>query len=110
MAKLQRHEYDGKVYYYFFCQACDGLHHIRHDDKNGWTWNGDSDKVTFHPSIKVTYNGSDAGKDGAPNAICHFFVKDGKVAYCSDCTHALKGRTTELEHIPPEYFKDDDAA
>lgn len=50
------------------------------------------------PSVLVTYNGPDAGRDGAPPAICHSFVVDGQMQMLGDCTHALAGQTVP---IPP---------
>jgi len=61
-----------------------------------WTWNGSAVKPTFMPSVSVTYPGPDAGKDGAPPAVCHSFVVDGQMQFLSDCTHALAGQTVPI--------------
>ncbi|WP_369598655.1 DUF6527 family protein [Sinorhizobium meliloti] len=61
-----------------------------------WRYNGNPDAPTFTPSVLVTYDGSDAGKDGAPPAICHSFVADGRIQFLSDCTHALAGETVDI--------------
>lgn len=63
-----------------------------------WSWNGSATKPTFQPSVLVTYPGPDAGKDGAPPAVCHCFVVDGQMQMLGDCTHALAGQTVP---IPP---------
>lgn len=85
----------------FRCPGCDSGHMIRHGDGPGprWTWNGNAEKPTFQPSVKVTYDGADAGIDGAPPAICHSFVTDGRIQFLGDCTHALAGQTVDLPEI-----------
>lgn len=86
----------------FFCPGCKSGHMIRHGEGPGprWTWNGDADRPTFSPSVLVTYSGSDAGKDGAPPAVCHTFVTDGRIQFLSDCSHELAGQTVELPDLP----------
>lgn len=85
----------------FRCPGCNEGHMIRHGEGPGprWTWNGDAEKPTFTPSVLVTYNGSDAGIDGAPPAVCHSFVTDGRIQFLSDCTHALAGQTVDLPDV-----------
>lgn len=82
----------------FHCPGCKTQHHIQHGAEDGpnWGWNQSSDKPTFTPSVLVTYPGLDAGKDGAPPAVCHSFVTDGRIQFLSDCTHALAGQTVDL--------------
>ena len=63
-----------------------------------WTWNGSATRPTFMPSVLVSYNGADAGRDGAPPAVCHSFVVDGRMQMLGDCTPALAGQTVD---IPP---------
>ena len=65
-------------------------------------YNGDAEKPTFTPSVLVTYNGSDAGKDGAPPSVCHSFVTDGRIQFLADCTHALAGQTVGLPDFEGE--------
>lgn len=82
----------------FYCPGCKTYHHVQHGDVDGptWRWNGDAENPTLSPSILVTYNGSDAGVDGAPPAVCHSFIEDGRIRYLGDSTHALAGQTVEL--------------
>lgn len=82
----------------FYCLGCKRLHHIQHGSDMGpnWGWNGSLEKPTFTPSVLVTYPGPDAGKDGAPPAVCHSFVTDGRIQYLGDCTHELAGQTVDL--------------
>lgn len=82
----------------FWCPGCDGAHQVGIGEGSGprWGYNGNPDAPTFTPSVNVTYNGPDAGVDGAPPAICHSFVTDGRIQFLGDCTHALAGQTVEL--------------
>jgi hypothetical protein len=75
----------------FFCPACNEHHGITY--KVGWTFNGDLDNPTISPSIKVTHS---PGDPELPGVICHSFVRNGRIEYCSDSTHALAGQTVEL--------------
>ena len=86
---------DGKHYAWAFeCPGCGAAHHVR-----GWEWNGSHDLPTVRPSILVTYKGPDTGVDGAPPAVCHSFVTDGRIQFLSDCTHALAGQTVEIPDV-----------
>lgn len=82
----------------FWCPGCDGAHRVMVGEGDGprWGWNGSADRPTFTPSVLVTYNGRDAGQDGAPHAVCHSFVTDGRIAFLADCTHALAGQTVDI--------------
>lgn len=82
----------------FWCPGCDAAHKIQYGSGGGprWGWNGDVNKPTFTPSVLVRYDGPDAGIDGAPPAICHSFVTDGRIQFLSDCTHDLAGKTVDL--------------
>ena len=82
----------------FKCPGCKTTHYVQHGSDIGpnWGWNGCVDAPTFTPSVLVTYNGADAGKDGAPPAVCHSFVTDGRIQFLGDCTHALAGQTVDL--------------
>lgn len=102
----------------FWCPGCDGAHGVRHGDGPGprWGWNGDVNKPTFTPSINVVYEHlSDAsrarndafkaehGRYMTPaelpydqREVCHSFVKEGRIQFLGDCTHALAGQTVDL--------------
>lgn len=82
----------------FWCPGCNQSHMVRVGDGPGprWGWNGDVERPTFTPSIRVSYNGTHAGVDGAPPAMCHSFVTDGRIQFLGDCTHALAGQTVDL--------------
>lgn len=85
----------------FYCPGCKTHHHIQHGSDMGpnWGWNGSLEAPTFTPSVLVTYDGVDAGQDGAPPAVCHSFVTDGRIQYLGDCTHHLAGQTVDLPPV-----------
>lgn len=82
----------------FWCPGCAGAHMVRVEGEGRpcWGFNGDMEAPTFTPSVLVTYNGSDAGVDDAPPAICHSFVTAGQINFLADSTHALAGQTVPL--------------
>lgn len=81
-----------------YCEGCGMLHQIHVNKPNPhtqakWSWNGDADKPTFHPSLNYP------GK-------CHSFIREGKIQYLNDCSHDLRGQTVELPDLP-EWFTED---
>jgi hypothetical protein len=72
----------------FHCPGCKMVHRINVNAPspyNGaqWTWDGNVDKPTFHPSLLI------------PNR-CHSFIQAGKIQFLPDCDHELAGRTVDL--------------
>ncbi len=57
----------------FWCPGCDGAHQVGVGEGPGPRWG-----------------------DGAPPAICHSFVTDGRIQFLSDCTHPLAGQTVDI--------------
>ena len=58
----------------------------------GWDFNGNNESPSFTPSLKNTDH---TGK------VCHLYVTDGKIHYCDDCFHSLKGQTVDM--VPMSY-------
>lgn len=83
----------------FRCPGCDRSHAVSVSGPYAWGFNESLDRPTLTPSVLVTYNGKDAGIDGAPPAICHSHVTDGQIAYCADSTHHLSGQTVDLPDL-----------
>ncbi len=82
--------------YLIACPGC-GAHHAIYTEvvnrlNARWSFNGDLEKPTFSPSIKSTWT---QGENHIPQ-ICHFFVRNGKIEYCEDCTHDLRGKTVPM--------------
>ncbi len=88
----------------FWCPGCARAHAvpIKAGAASGprWQWDGSFDRPTPKPSLLVTYNGIDAGIDGAPPAICHSFVRAGHIEFLADCTHDLAGQTVPIPLWP----------
>jgi hypothetical protein len=96
----------------FWCPGCDEAHGpiVRLPDDGSpsplWSWNGDSDRPTLSPSIRVagtvpvTNDEADRIMRGEPfepiPRLCHSFVTDGQIQFLSDCTHALAGQTVPI--------------
>lgn len=109
-------EHTGQV---FFCPGCKETH-VLHVEGPGaiWSWNGSQERPTFTPSILhqsghyaaperdrcwCTWN-LEHPENPAPFGChrCHSYVKDGRIQFLSDCTHALAGQTVELPEIAPD--------
>lgn len=82
--------------YLMFCPACETHHFFR---VPGWYFNGDMEAPTFSPSIIV--RGGPALDDGS-DRVCHSFVRNGKIEYLADCTHAMAGQTVEIPDLDEE--------
>jgi hypothetical protein len=92
------------IAYEFHCPGC-GHSHMPYVKAvpNGlggmtpaWQFNGDLQRPTFHPSVLAGW-----GDESGPH-ICHSFVREGRIEFLPDCTHALAGKTVELpDHDHP---------
>lgn len=90
------------------CPACECLHHIQTDKSENpcWDFNGDLDAPTVSPSVRVggTIPITDeehkkimSGEPFEPKSlVCHFFIRNGQIEFCSDSTHKLAGKTVEI--------------
>lgn len=108
-----RHTADGDLLV-FHCPGCGCDHGPRVSGSRPgplWTWNGDRARPTLAPSIRVrgtvTLTPDEvarvmAGEKVEPRELlCHSFVRDGQIAFLSDCTHALAGQTVPLPEYEP---------
>lgn len=78
---------DGSHYTWaFYCPGCKSLHQC--DDR--WGFNGDRERPTFEGSVLVH------GEESISRPRCHSYVKDGRIQYLGDSTHALAGQTVDL--------------
>ena len=81
----------------FWCPGCRSGHGVPvPPHPQAWAWNGSLTAPTLAPSLLITYDGADAGKDKAPPAVCHSYVRDGQIQFLGDCTHALANQTVPL--------------
>ena len=80
---------DGMLSHY--CPGCKSIHLIAvHEPfENGaqWTFDGNAESPTFSPSINIV-------------GYCHYFIRAGKVEFCSDSKHHLAGQTVDLPDLP----------
>lgn len=80
-----------------WCPACDMPHIYTTHRPTGagplWTFNGDLVRPTFEPSMRCSWGDA---------RCCHYFVRGGKIEFCSDSTHQLAGQTVELPDLPDE--------
>lgn len=79
----------GEPEFAFHCPGCGFSHWFKTKGKGPcWTFNGDMDKPTIHPSLRVRYG---------QEKVCHSFIKEGIIEFCNDCTHDLVGQKVPLE-------------
>ena len=103
MAKIV--EVDHKLNWTFYCPGCKHHHGVSTTPPSPvWSWNGDVDKPTFSPSIRV-HRGPKCDPvthlriPGEPDQVCHFFIKDGVFQFLDDCTHELAGKYVNMEDV-----------
>lgn len=94
--------------YAHWCPACEELHVIF----DRWQFDGNVERPTFSPSVKITgkqtvkvrgeWTGEWVrGPDGkAIDQCCHYFLREGQLIFCGDCTHDYRGRTVPLPELP----------
>lgn len=91
---------DGSLYgYRFACPGCGDPHVIPTTGAHAWGFNGDVDRPAFTPSLLVRWRPADPG-DAPYTLVCHSFVRDGRIEFLSDCTHAKAGQTVDLPDVP----------
>ena len=89
MPKLSKVE--GCDHLTFHCPGCGCGHFFN----STWQFNGDFEKPTVRPSIKVTFS------KGPPrvDVVCHFHLTNGNIEFCNDCHHELSGKTVPMEDV-----------
>lgn len=118
--KLRHWAGDDKYGYHFWCPGCNETHSVQ-TSAGGWSFNSNSDRPTFSPSVLVrtghhtshfkqgdncwcAYNAEQIAKGEKPAPfvcyVCHSFVTDGRIQFLTDCTHALAGQTVDLPDYP----------
>lgn len=82
----------GNGYLCFWCPGCKRPHPYQ---VPLWTWNGSMDEPTFTPSLLV--------HAGESTPRCHLFLTDGRIHYCDDCGHELRGQVVDCPDWPWPY-------
>lgn len=99
MAKFRVEEHVGVKYAIYRCPGCKHNHSV---PAERWHWNGDVERPTLSPSVRHFI----PAEDGRPEqTLCHYFVRDGIIEFCSDCGHDLKGQKVELPDIDEQEEK-----
>lgn len=113
----------------FYCPGCEDEHLITVDWtppgktrsrylKQTWTLTGTLQCPTVAPSVLVrsghyadgdrttcycNYSEQHPGKTTAYKCQrCHSFIREGKIQFLADCSHALAGKTVDLPDYPEE--------
>lgn len=76
-----------------WCPGCKEPHRIVIEgDKVTWGFDGNLEAPTFTPSVRHTWtNGEEQIAE-----CCHYFITNGKLCFCADCTHELAGQVVDL--------------
>lgn len=81
------------------CPGCGSRKYLAVRDKTterpSWIFNGDLERPTLEPSILTRFEATDVHAA----EVCHSFVRDGRIEFLPDCTHALAGQTVDLPDI-----------
>lgn len=88
--KVARRTHGGEEYIHYYCPGCKRNHSV---PATRWRWNGSVESPTLGPSVRhyIPVDG-----ERVEQTICHYFVRNGKIEYCGDCEHELKGQTVEM--------------
>lgn len=84
---------------WFWCPGCNQAHACTVESEQPfdgpvWRMTGSEDAPTLEPSILVR-----SGADGQ-RTTCHSFLREGRLHFLSDCTHALAGQVVEPVELP----------
>lgn len=109
--------------YTIWCPGCAERHFLPTVSATGpvWQFNGNREKPTFTPSLKITtgcktsqhkpgdscwctFNAELIAKGEEPSGfecgVCHLVLTDGVIHYCPDSTHKLSGQQVPLPDLP----------
>lgn len=82
-----------------WCPACDEMHMI----PDTWAFDGNVEKPTFTPSVKLTANYGPLSTKHPPGPYCcHYNLIAGELHFHGDCTHAVRG-VVPLPELPEGY-------
>jgi hypothetical protein len=95
--KWHQYHHDGKITFYFYCPGCKHAHGI---ETPRWSFNGDVQNPSFSPSVRHFYRHPQTNKE---HTTCHYHVRSGRVEFCGDCEHELRGKTVDISDFPEGY-------
>ena len=79
--------------YNHYCPACKEMHIL----PDSWQFDGNLSCPTFRPSFKHE------GWVGGGIGVCHYNLVAGKLQFCDDCSHLMKGQVVDLPDLPEEF-------
>lgn len=82
----------GIVYVTHWCEGCHSEHTL---PAERWHWNGCIIRPTLSPFVKHFIRDG----NGREHTVCHYFIKEGKIQYCGDCSHKYAGQTMDLMDV-----------
>lgn len=91
MPKVVIRTHDKVGYVWYYCPGCKENHGVPFAR---WNWNGGLEAPTLSPSVRHFIP---AGENRPEKTFCHYFIRNGKIEYCGDCLHKLKGKTVEMQ-------------
>jgi hypothetical protein len=93
-----------------WCPGCNEMHVI----PSSWSFDGNAERPTFNPSVKISGHKRTRDADGKWNGgwerdaaghaiptICHYHLHAGVLKFCADSTHSLAGKSVALSALPP---------
>lgn len=96
-------------YYLHWCPACKEPHqYVVGGSPGHWTFNNDFQKPTFYPSMRLSTNIPRSPEEKVNRVSytqCHYWVREGRIEFCTDSPHALAGQTVPLSAWPEQFFK-----
>lgn len=93
--KIQTRIHGGEEYVHYYCPGCKRNHSV---PSKRWNWNGDFSLPTLSPSVRH-FVPADPERNRQEKTFCHYFIRDGKIEFCSDCDHDFSGKTVDMENI-----------
>lgn len=82
------------------CPGCRSMHGVPiPPHPKAWSWNSSLNEPTLSPSVVVSYQDIGGGLPKDRPALCHCFIRDGKIQFLDDCTHDHAGKTVEMESV-----------
>ena len=100
-SKLWERKNGSDSYFLFWCPGCGHAHSYQ---VPRWTFNGNHEKPSFTPSLRIFTPAYDYGNGPQPErTCCHLYVTDGELRYCGDCPHDHNGKTVPMQDIPADY-------
>jgi hypothetical protein len=100
--KLAVRKHQDVTYIYYWCSGCKHAHSV---PTERWNWNGSTELPTLSPSVRhfVPAGTYGDGVQRPEQTLCHYFLRDGIIEYCSDCPHEFNGQKVALQEIPDDY-------